>query len=130
MKYHELDPLVAYEQAIYKLMKEAILIVYAEFDKCIEEFGNAIRARNKRNFEDMDCLKNEICKTRICIREFLERRQNNTLLIVKLSELKEEQEQDKKENTPNKSSSKIVVQETVGYIRTKVKEGEKSDHLS
>lgn len=78
-----------YEQARYKLMKEAILTVYAELDKYIEEFGNAIRAWNKRNLEEMDCLTNEICKTHIYIKEILEYRQHNPFLSVKSSELKE-----------------------------------------
>jgi len=40
------------------------------------------------------------------------------------------QELDKKENTPNKSSPETIVQDTVGYIRTKIKKGEQCDHLS
>jgi len=84
---YDLD-LLDYEQARYKLVKEAMLTVYAELNKCIEKLGNAIRTRNKSNFEDMDRLNNEICKTRICIRESHERRHNNPLLSVKSSELK------------------------------------------
>jgi hypothetical protein len=85
----EPDPLVEYKQATYKLMKEEILVVYTEFNKCIEEFGNAIRERNKSNLEEMDCLTNEICNTLICIKELLEHGQNTPLLSVKSSELKE-----------------------------------------
>jgi len=92
MEYHMFDSdLVEYKQPRYKLLKEAMLNVYVELKKCIEEFGNAIRARNKRNFKDMERLSKEICKTHICIRESLESRQNNPLLSVKSSKLKEDE---------------------------------------
>jgi hypothetical protein len=103
----------------------------------------------------MDYLNKEICELCICIVESFERRrQNDTSLSVKSSGLNESgltisqtahsvplphihlstwtigQEQDKMENTPNKSSPETVVQETVGCIRAEIKKGEQCDHLS
>lgn len=67
-------------------------MAYAAINKSIEDLGNTIRKSSNRDFEDMDCLSKEICKTQIYIIESFEhRRQNNTLLSVKSSELKEDE---------------------------------------
>jgi hypothetical protein len=104
----------------------------------------------------------EVCETRVYLKEYLERLQSNKLQSIESSEFQEEelttsqtahavplppihisslptddtiswtigQEEDKNENTPNKSFLETIVQENVGYIRTKVKKGEQCDHLS
>jgi len=141
-----------YEQAQYKLTTETMSMAYAVVNKSIEDLGDAIRRRSNRDFEDMECLNKEICELRINIVEYFE--QNNTSFSVKSSRLNESEltiyqiahsvplphihlstwtighEQDKKKNTPKKSSPETVVQETVGYICTKIKKGEQCDHLS
>jgi len=70
-----------YEQALYKLMPEALSMAYAALNKSIKNLIDAIKRKCNKNFEDVEGLNKKIGELRINIVESFE--QNNTLLIFK-----------------------------------------------
>ena len=126
-------------------------MAYVALNESIEDLIYVIKRKCNKDFEDVEGLNKKIGELRINIVESIE--QNNTLLSVKSKGINESeltisqtahsvplphillstwtigQEQDKKENTPKKTSPETVVQVTVGYIRTEIKKGEQCDHL-
>jgi len=141
MEHHEPDyDLWDYEKAIYDLMTKPIQTVFAEYNRQIEALRKTVRKKGEE-YVDVIHLWTEEVKSRIRYMEYFKKVQGETfryqILIESLEDYPKDttswtigQEQNKKENTPNKSSPETVVQDVDGYILTKVKEEEQYDHLS